>query len=166
MRTQLSMTSPSRARFCEELDLCDVEIVGGGHHPGAGADSRFTGSRVPRSANAGNGGFEVIRNLQGGAMPVVIIVTAFDQHAIEAFEAGAVDYLLKPVNETRLLKAVHAGAQSPRPSVRSPSVAETAGESIRHAAAQRAQPENRRSAAKAMIYSAGCQRSTRVPGRG
>jgi len=30
---------------------------------------------------------------------VVVIVTAFDQHAIEAFEAGAVDYLLKPVAE-------------------------------------------------------------------
>jgi DNA-binding LytR/AlgR family response regulator len=33
-------------------------------------------------------------------------VTAFDQHAIQAFEAGAVDYLLKPVAEDRLQKAV------------------------------------------------------------
>jgi len=37
---------------------------------------------------------------------VIVIVTAFDQHAMEAFEAGAVDYLLKPVNESRLRKAV------------------------------------------------------------
>src|SRR6202795_322200 len=52
------------------------------------------------------GGFEVVRKLGGGHLPVVVIVTAFDQHAIEAFEAGAVDYLLKPVSEERLRKAV------------------------------------------------------------
>jgi DNA-binding LytR/AlgR family response regulator len=52
------------------------------------------------------GGFEVVRKLGGGALPVVVIVTAFDQHAIEAFEAGAIDYLLKPVSEARLQKAV------------------------------------------------------------
>ena len=48
------------------------------------------------------GGFEVVRKLGGGHLPVIVIVTAFDQHAIEAFEAGAVDYLLKPVSEARL----------------------------------------------------------------
>jgi two-component system LytT family response regulator len=37
---------------------------------------------------------------------VIVVITAFDQHAIEAFEAGAIDYLLKPINETRLLKAI------------------------------------------------------------
>ena len=52
------------------------------------------------------GGFEVIRNLTGDRLPIIVIVTAFDQHAIEAFEAGAVDYLMKPVSETRLRKAV------------------------------------------------------------
>ena len=36
-------------------------------------------------------GFEVVRSLSGPALPVIVIVTAFDQHAIEAFEAGAVD---------------------------------------------------------------------------
>ena len=51
-------------------------------------------------------GFEVVHNLTGTHAPVVVIVTAFDQHAIQAFEAGAVDYLLKPVNEARLHKAV------------------------------------------------------------
>jgi two-component system, LytTR family, response regulator len=51
-------------------------------------------------------GFEVIRNLPGNPPPVVVIVTAFDQHAIRAFEAGAVDYLLKPVSTGRLQKAV------------------------------------------------------------
>jgi two-component system, LytTR family, response regulator len=51
-------------------------------------------------------GFEVIQNLQGAPGPVVVIVTAFDQHAIRAFEAGAIDYLLKPVKASRLQKAV------------------------------------------------------------
>jgi len=51
-------------------------------------------------------GFEVVRNLNGPKLPIVVIVTAFDQHAIEAFEAGAIDYLLKPVGEARLRTAV------------------------------------------------------------
>ena len=51
-------------------------------------------------------GFEVVRNLSEPPLPVVVIVTAFDQHAIEAFEAGAIDYLLKPVSEARLRTAV------------------------------------------------------------
>jgi two-component system LytT family response regulator len=51
-------------------------------------------------------GFEVVRNLSGPTLPVVVIVTAFDQHAIQAFEAGAIDYLLKPVSEARLRSAV------------------------------------------------------------
>jgi DNA-binding LytR/AlgR family response regulator len=54
----------------------------------------------------GMGGFEVVGSLSGSRLPAVVIVTAFDQHAIEAFEAGAVDYLLKPVSEARLRKAV------------------------------------------------------------
>src|SRR5580693_6788698 len=54
----------------------------------------------------GMGGFEVVRNLSGPRLPVVVIVTAFHQYAIEAFEAGAIDYLLKPVSEARLRKAV------------------------------------------------------------
>ena len=52
------------------------------------------------------GGFEVVRNLEGRSLPVVVIVTAFDQHAIQAFEAGAIDYLLKPIRHERLLKSV------------------------------------------------------------
>lgn len=56
------------------------------------------------------GGFEVVRNLKSGVLPVIVIVTAFDQHAMEAFEAGAVDYLLKPVNESRLRKSVERAA--------------------------------------------------------
>ena len=52
------------------------------------------------------GGFELLSGLNKGPMPVVIMVTAYDHHAIRAFEAGAVDYLLKPISPQRLLKAV------------------------------------------------------------
>ncbi len=53
------------------------------------------------------GGLEVVRNLRRGPhMPVMIIVTAHDVYAVQAFEAGAVDYLLKPVRRQRLLDAV------------------------------------------------------------
>src|ERR1019366_914429 len=55
----------------------------------------------------GLGGFDVIRKLpQAGHLPLVVIVTAFDQYAVQAFEAGAVDYLLKPVGQDRLAQAV------------------------------------------------------------
>jgi two-component system LytT family response regulator len=39
-------------------------------------------------------------------LPPIVFVTAFDQHAVDAFEAGAVDYLLKPVREERLRRAL------------------------------------------------------------
>src|SRR4029077_1807839 len=52
------------------------------------------------------GGFEVVGKLGDGHLPIVVIVTAFDEYAIEAFDAGAIDYLLKPVSEARLRKAV------------------------------------------------------------
>jgi two-component system LytT family response regulator len=54
----------------------------------------------------GMDGFEVVRNLDGANPPCIVIVTAFDQHAIRAFEAGAIDYLLKPVSQERLVKCL------------------------------------------------------------
>jgi len=52
-------------------------------------------------------GFEVARRmLETRAVSHIIFVTAYDQHAIEAFEVNAVDYLLKPVEQSRLGLAV------------------------------------------------------------
>ncbi|MBV8833050.1 MAG: response regulator transcription factor [Acidobacteriaceae bacterium] len=51
-------------------------------------------------------GFEVLEHLNSGHLPAIIMVTAYDQHAIRAFEAGAVDYLLKPIGLHRLRQAV------------------------------------------------------------
>ena len=47
--------------------------------------------------------------------PQVVFVTAYDAHAVEAFEVGAVDYLLKPVRETRLAEAIRRAVEAPGP---------------------------------------------------
>jgi two-component system LytT family response regulator len=46
-------------------------------------------------------GFEVLRRLPDRRMPLVIFVTAHDEHALKAFDAQAVDYLLKPIDDGR-----------------------------------------------------------------
>ncbi len=52
-------------------------------------------------------GFQVVRELMGrDDVPRFIFVTAYDRYAIKAFEVNAVDYLLKPVDKTRLGEAV------------------------------------------------------------
>lgn len=58
-------------------------------------------------AMPGIDGMEVARALEEATLaPAIIFVTAFDQFAVEAFAVAAVDYLLKPVAEERLTKAV------------------------------------------------------------
>ncbi len=47
----------------------------------------------------GMDGFELLDNLDPADLPSVIFVTAYDQYAVRAFQANAVDYLLKPVDE-------------------------------------------------------------------
>ena len=47
-------------------------------------------------------GLDVVRRIPPDALPLVAFVTAFDDHAIEAFELNAIDYLLKPVQQERL----------------------------------------------------------------
>jgi len=51
-------------------------------------------------------GFEVVRRVGPGKMPLTIFVTAFDRYAIRAFDANAIDYLLKPVGMGRFAKAL------------------------------------------------------------
>jgi len=51
-------------------------------------------------------GLGVVRALRGDRRPVIIFVTAHEQHALEAFDVGAIDYLLKPVRRERLEKAI------------------------------------------------------------
>ncbi len=51
-------------------------------------------------------GLGVVRSLRGDKRPVIIFVTAFEKYALDAFDVGAVDYLLKPVRRERLEKAI------------------------------------------------------------
>jgi len=54
----------------------------------------------------GMSGFDVIRQVPQESLPMIVFVTAFDRFAIQAFEAHALDYLLKPVDEARLDRAL------------------------------------------------------------
>lgn len=67
------------------------------HHP----DLVFLDVQMPEVS-----GFDVLRALPVESWPAVIFVTAHDRHAIEAFEVRAVDYLLKPFTQARLLAAL------------------------------------------------------------
>ena len=77
-------------------------------------DIAFLDIRMP-----GATGLEVARQLQSDARrPRIVFVTAFDQYAIDAFDADAVDYLLKPVSDERLartLERLQARAVQPPP---------------------------------------------------
>ncbi len=53
----------------------------------------------------GKTGLEVVREIGAEAMPAVIFVTAYDQHALKAFELAALDYLVKPFDDERFEQA-------------------------------------------------------------
>ena len=54
----------------------------------------------------GLSGFDVIAQVPQSSLPLVVFVTAFDRFALDAFEAHALDYLLKPVDDARLARAM------------------------------------------------------------
>ncbi len=80
-----------------------VEIVGRATDPqrglrqvaAAAADVLFLDIHMP-----GLSGFEVVERVPAG--PRVVFTTAYDQHAVQAFETNAIDYLLKPIEPARL----------------------------------------------------------------
>jgi two-component system LytT family response regulator/two-component system response regulator LytT len=84
----------------------DIEVIG---QAGNGVEALTTIERLQPDIvfldiqMPGLTGFEVARRLLAQRAPShIIFVTAYDQHAIEAFEVNAVDYLLKPVDPSRL----------------------------------------------------------------
>jgi len=95
----------------EEIEALETIVISGEAEDGQGAlamiattrpDIVFLDIQMP-----GMTGLDVLREYKGGEhIPVFIFVTAFDEHAIQAFEAGAIDYLLKPVSQQRLAKAI------------------------------------------------------------
>ena len=111
LRTLIVDDEPiARQVLREELDGFDDVTVAGEASSGEEAlaqIARFHPDLVLLDLQMpGLGGFEVIHRLPPGAQPAIVIVTAYDQHAIRAFEAGALDYLLKPVGRERLEKAL------------------------------------------------------------
>jgi two-component system LytT family response regulator len=52
-------------------------------------------------------GFAVLNQVSPESLPIIIFTTAFDRHAVRAFEANALDYLLKPFDQERLHQAVN-----------------------------------------------------------
>jgi two-component system LytT family response regulator len=69
-------------------------------------------------------GFDVISEIGAQNMPLVIFATAFDEYAIDAFEVGAVDYLLKPVDEERFNRTLDRAAKRLRASADDTTVAQ------------------------------------------
>lgn len=90
-------------------EIVDVEIIGEAsngleavamldkHNP----DLVFLDVQMPEMD-----GFAVLEAIEPEKMPAVIFVTAFDQYALRAFDAHAVDYLLKPFDDERFTRAV------------------------------------------------------------
>lgn len=131
LRTLIVDDEPvARAALREELEQFDhIEVIGE-------ADSGPEALRLIASLRPalvfldlqmpGVNGFEVVKRIGSGAhLPVFIVVTAYDQFAINAFEAGAVDYLLKPVSPQRLIAAIEKATR----------VSTAAGGSAHHLAA-------------------------------
>ncbi|HEY1111501.1 MAG TPA: LytTR family DNA-binding domain-containing protein [Opitutaceae bacterium] len=54
----------------------------------------------------GSDGFAALGGLEPGLAPAVVFVTAYDEHALRAFEVNAVDYLLKPYDDARFAAAL------------------------------------------------------------
>ncbi|MEE3300947.1 MAG: LytTR family DNA-binding domain-containing protein [Pseudomonadota bacterium] len=67
-----------------------------------GPDLAFLDIQMP-----GTSGLELIGEIQGDVMPMIVFVTAFDEFAVDAFDVHAVDYLLKPVESNRLKEAIN-----------------------------------------------------------
>jgi two-component system LytT family response regulator/two-component system response regulator LytT len=98
----------------EEINFLLSRSRGQSHQPGANGieaiqlveelepDLLFLDIEMP-----GLNGFKVVEHLASkDELPQVIFVTAYDQYAVQAFDVNAVDYILKPIEKSRLEKAV------------------------------------------------------------
>jgi two-component system LytT family response regulator len=86
----------------------DVEVVGeaGSGHEAVALIRELRPDLVCLDVQMpGLDGFGVLRELDGGHVPMVLFVTAYDEHAQRAFDVHAVDYVLKPVDEDRFKAA-------------------------------------------------------------
>jgi len=115
----------AREELCYMLDQMgsiDVIAQAGNGLEAVGMVERFAPDVVFLDVQMpGLNGFEVAHRLiQNGSSPNIVFVTAFDRHAIEAFEVNAVDYLLKPVEAARLEQAVERARKRVAPPLEPP----------------------------------------------
>lgn len=111
IRTLIVDDEPLAREGLESLARTDPELEIAGLYPDGRAavqairaerpDLLFLDVQMPRLD-----GFEVLAELAPEERPVVIFVTAFEQHALRAFEVSALDYLLKPYTDARFAAAV------------------------------------------------------------
>ncbi|GMR14699.1 MAG: LytTR family DNA-binding domain-containing protein [Gammaproteobacteria bacterium] len=90
-------------------NIADIEVVGEARNgrealkliSKLNPDLVFLDIQMP-----GVNGFEVVQQLDIERMPVILFLTAYDEHAVKAFEVNALDYILKPIDEDRLQQAL------------------------------------------------------------
>ncbi len=77
-------------------------------HPTSGLSVDVVFVDVQLAGSAGDrAGLDLVRSsVDAGRPPMFVLATAYDSHALEAFELGVMDYLLKPFNEERVLQAL------------------------------------------------------------
>ena len=116
--------APSREELRALLaDAPDVEVLGECANAIEGLaaihrlkpDAVFLDIQMPRIS-----GLEMVGMIDPAALPRVVFVTAYDEHALKAFEEHATDYLLKPIDPQRLEKTLNwlrsgARAGTPQP---------------------------------------------------
>ena len=74
-----------------------------------GPDVAFLDVQMPEGT-----GLDVVREVGPGAMPATVFVTAFDEHALEAFRLAALDYLTKPFEDERFTEALDRAKEAVR----------------------------------------------------
>ena len=102
--------APARDKLRRWLaEAPDIELIGecANGLAAAAAIQRLTPDAVFLDIQMpGLSGLEVASQLEPQAAPLIIFVTAFDEHAIKAFDLAALDYLLKPYDKDRLRKSL------------------------------------------------------------
>ncbi len=110
---------PARNYLVELLECSRLaEVVGavgnadeaaqalGSDPPGVGVDVAFVDVALD-GAGPGQSGLSLVRAVVGAPnAPMFVLATAYEQHALEAFELGVVDYLLKPFSEERVIQCL------------------------------------------------------------
>ena len=119
--------APARRRLVDLL--ARVEGVGEVLEAGDGAAAvRMIADHRPAAVfldmqMPGPSGLDVVATVGAGRMPVTVFVTAYDQYAVRAFEASALDYLLKPFSDERFeaaMRRVLARLEEHRPAEEPP----------------------------------------------